>query len=200
MIKNLNGLKGFSAWGVYNKVAFNLIFIREFNLDKYAFLENVARLTAEKDIVIIREELPLLAETAQRVHKTASYCLQEFKKGDRVARSKMLIEALTVTTLDDDEVMRLLAVHVDSNGMSYSKANIANLSAGEIFNLMILTMLECSDVDCDLSLMTENDKKVLDKHRVSIKEQAADILQHNADLPVEELIALGIKKALTIAG
>ena len=127
MIKGLIGLKGFSAWSVYNKVAFNLIFNREFNEDKHTFLNSVAELVAETDILVIREKLPSLAVTSQRVHKSARDCLAIFKSRDRGGRAQMLTEAITHSNLDDDEVMRLIAVHVDSNGMPYSKVNIATV-------------------------------------------------------------------------
>jgi hypothetical protein len=200
MIKGLIGLKGFSAWSVYNKVVFNLIFNREFNEDKHTFLNNVAELVAETDIVTIRENLPDLAITSKRVHKTAKHCILDFKSRDRAKRAEMLTEAITFSNLDDDEVLRLIAVHVDSNGMPYSKVNVSNLNIGELFNMMINTMLDCSELDCDLSLMSQDNKSVLGNGRVNIKEQVAEILENNGDLPVDELIAIGIKKALKNIG
>ena len=193
---NLRGLKGFSAWSVYNKVAFNLVFIKRFNLDTEAFLNNLALVCNEKDINTVRKMLPTLAETGRQINKTPDHCITEFKAADRGERSKMLVEALTYSDLDDDDVMRLLALHSDQNGLPYGSANINNLDVKTMFNLILDTLLCCSEIDCDFSLMTDEDKEYLGDKRVSIKQQAAEILQSNSDLPVEDLIALGIKKAL----
>lgn len=198
-MNQLKGLKGFSAWSVYNKVVFNLVFIREFNIDKEDFLSCLARLCTEKNLKKVREGLPQLAEFGAQVHKTPQYCIEQFKSRTRAEKTAMIVEALTFADLDDDEVMRLLALHDDQNGMPYGAANINNLEVGTIFNMIVETMLNCSDLTCDFSLMSQKNQDDLGSKRVSIKEVVADILQHNGDLPTEDLIALAVKKTLTQA-
>ena len=138
-----------------------------------------------------------LAQFGEQVHKTPEYCIEQFKQRTREQKTAMIVEALTFADLDDDEAMRLLVLHNDANGMPYGTANINNLEVGTIFNMMIETMLNCSEITCDFSLMSDKNRDDLGAGRVSIKEVVADILQHNGDLPTEELIALAVKKTLT---
>lgn len=196
----LKGLKGFSAWSVYNKVAFNLVFITQFNSDKSVFLKNLAEICNEKDISILRKRLPELSFLGEQIHKTPEFCIEIFKACNRSEKTKMLVEALTFADLDDEEVLRLIALHEDQNGMPYSHANINNLDVGTIFNLMIKTMIYCSEITCDFSLMSEKNNEDLGGGRVSIKEIVADILQHNSNINVEDLISIAVKKTIDNRG
>jgi hypothetical protein len=196
----LKGLKGIAAWSVYNKVAFNLIFIRRFNVAKVDHAKLVVELLALETIEEIKNKLPDLVQTSARTHKSAARCIEAMKHAPQLEKRLMLLEALSFCDLDDDEVYRLLAIHKDENGIPYSKANINNFKVVDSTELIIQTLIACSDQYVDLGLLTGREIDDLDGYRVDIRSEAADILGANSDMSVGELLSLAIKKALKIKG
>jgi hypothetical protein len=192
----LIGLKGIAAWSVYNKIAFNLLFIRRFNVQKVDHALLVREISALDDLAEIKKRLPELEETGRRTHKSAAFCIEALKQAEEIDRRLMMLEALAYSDLDDDEAFRLLAVHEDANGIPYSRSNINNLAVKDSTELMIQTLLSCCDQHVDLGLVTEQEIEDLGAYRVDIKSEAADILGANSDLSVGELLSLAIKKAL----
>lgn len=193
-MKELKGMKGFSAWQVYNKVIVNLMNIRKFTFDKKPFLDKLSKIVTETDSIKIKEMLPGLVKFGKRVHRSPEFCILEFKKCDTENRSLMIIECLTLSNLDDDEVFRLLAVHSDINGIQYSLSNIENLDVGEVYNLMLETLIKCSYMNCDLSLLSDCEQDKIYKSRISIKDQASDIFEKNTSIDTADLISIAIKK------
>lgn len=192
----LTGIRGMSAWLVYNKVIFALPFITENRAASRPFSRELARGVALETVEELREFIAgLNVETMPRL-MTQAEAVGAFKtKGER-ARQLALLECMTHSSLSDDEVMRLLAVHKDGNGIPYGKANIANLSTSKASELMLDTLLACSMVDVDLSLVSSAELDDLGGKRLDIKNEAVDLLAQGPNLSVGELLSLAIKRCL----
>jgi hypothetical protein len=191
----LKGLKGIAAWSVYNKIAFNLIFIRRFNIDRVDHSALVRELQTLGSLEAIQARLPELEATGARIHKSARFCIMALKEAPLLDQRLMFLEALAYSDLDDDEVYRLLAVHKDSNGIPYSKSNINNFPVSESTELMIQTLIECCAEHVDLGLVSEQELTDLGSFRIDIKSQAAEVLGANSEMTVGELLSLAIKKS-----
>ena len=53
-MKKLNGLTGFNAWSVYNKVVFSLVFLRKFNQEPQEIKKILVEIDESDDIQEIK--------------------------------------------------------------------------------------------------------------------------------------------------
>lgn len=192
----LNGIKGLSAWLVYNKVVFAMPFITENRAASRRFSEEVAQALALEDIDELRAFVAALPARPLMGYMTQAEALTAFKAKDEAGRKRALMECLTRTELTEEDSLRLLAVHKDANGISYGKANVGNLITTDAADKVIETLYACSLVDVDLNLVSAEELKTLGNYRVDIKTEAADLLAAAPGLGVGELLALAIKKCL----
>jgi hypothetical protein len=191
----LAGLKGFSAWSVYNKVAFNLVFLRQFVAKKRDFYSEVASIISLDDIDQMKSQLSQLTAGDFNLEFSISDCITAFKGADDDGRRLMLLEALNFSNMTDDEVLSLLSLHTDENNIPYSKANIGNIKIDVLMPLIIESLLMCSHVDVDLLIVTGEEMSMLDGKRVDVRAEAGDILANSPSVSVADLLALAIKKA-----
>lgn len=192
----LTGFRGLSAWLVYNKVVFALPFISE---NRAASRRFSSELVAALQLETLEELRGFVAGLAGRPAGgllTHSEALTLFKAKGPAARRLALMECLTQSDLTDDESLRLLSVHQDANGISYSKASIGNLTTSKAAELAVETLLECSLIDVDMSLVSAAELETLGNYRLDVKAEAVDLLATAPDLGVGELLSLAIKKVL----
>lgn len=197
MIK-LQGLEGVSAWLVYNKIVFSLFYIRRFNFQANQQHGLIAELkqceTLEQfQSVAVRMD----ASKYREVFFPLDECVRIFKASDDDNKKSMLLEALTITELTDEETLRLLALHKDPNGIKYSKANVGNIAASQIVPMVLDTLIACSNIQCDFSLMTPEDHELLGANRVDIRDEVNDVLAAGGNsLDTGNLISVAVKRVL----
>lgn len=194
----LTGLRGLSAWLVYNKIVFSLVFLRRFNVEhneQLALIESLKSCNSLDEYKEVAKELS--AEKYKAVFYSQADAINIFKESDEINKRQMLFECLTFTTLTDEECLRLLALHTDDNGVPYSKANINNIDAGDIVPMLIDSLIACANEYCDLSLLSEEDLAIFNKGRVDIKDDANDIVSSNSDTDTGSIISIALKKIVT---
>lgn len=191
----LTGLKGFSAWNVYNKVAFSLVFCRAYNLKRVEHSETIKKALESDDLETIKALIPQLVKHAESAIFSHAEVLADFKTLDDESRSLLFLEALTFCDLDEADVFRLLALHKDANGIGYSKANAGNIPTADLVPLMLESLVFCSRVDIDLGIISRDELDALDGQRVSVTSEAGAILGSNSNISLKDLIALSLKKA-----
>ena len=196
MIEPLKGLKGFSAWAVYNKVAFNLIFLLQFNRKDPDFEALFKKADKSESLDELRALIPQIIERTHNNVLNHQLCIQTLKKADKNTRLLMMLEALQYADLSDDEILRLLALHKDNNEVFYNKSNIANINTEDLVPLMLESLDACADLNVDLFLVDNEQIDDLKGKRINIKNEVADILANNPDVNTSELLTLAIKRAL----
>lgn len=192
----LTGFRGLSAWLVYNKVIFALPLITENRAASRRFSSELAEAMNLETLEELRAFVSTLAGRPLGALLTQAEAVPLFKAKGPHERKLALLECLAHTDLSDDESLRLLAVHKDGHGIPYGKANIGNLSTSQGGDMMMDTLLACSMVDVDLSLVTEAERETLGNHRLDVKGDAAELLTQAPDMGVGELLSLVIKKCL----
>lgn len=192
-MKELIGVKGVSAWLVYNKVAFHLPFIQENRAGSRRFSEELATAARLETVDELRAFILELNVSVIPQPMSQAACIAAFKAKGPDARKMALLECLTFADLTDDEVVRLLAVHNDTNGIPYSRANMGNIALSELTPMLLETLLAASLVDVDLSLVTAAEISTLDGQRLDVKAEAAEILTQTPVMGVGELLSLTIK-------
>ena len=193
MMTALVGVKGVSAWLVYNKVAFYLPFIQENRAGSRRFSEELAAAVSLETVDELRAFILGLNVNTIPQPMSQAACIAAFKAKGTDARKMALLECLTFADLTDDEVVRLLAVHSDANGIPYSRANMGNIALSELTPMLLETLLAASMIDVDLSLVTGTELSTLDGKRLDVKAEAADILTRAPAMGVGELLSLAIK-------
>ena len=197
MIGQLKGLSGISAWLVYNKVIFNLLFLRRFNSranDQSVLIMALKECRTLEEYKEIAGHLTIMPENL--VHYTMAGAVAEFRDSNDSEKRGMLLEALTCIDLANEDKLLLLALHTDSNGVRYGKANVNNLLAGELINMLIESLMSCAVIDCNFGLLNSEDLELSKKYRVDIRDEANDILSNTPDAETGNVIALSLKKIL----
>lgn len=192
----MTGFRGLSAWLVYNKVVFALPFITENRAASRRFSLELVKALQLDNLEELREFVAGLAGRPAAGTMTQAEAITLFKEKGPAARKLALLECLTQSDLTDDESLRLLAVHRDGNGIPYGKANVGNLTTCKAADLMMETLLACSMVDVDLSLVSSAELEALGNYRVDVKAEAVDLLATAPTMSVGELLSLAIKKVL----
>lgn len=186
----LKGFKGVSAWLVYNKVIFALPFTKFFSYHRRDFVAELAETLTLND-----EHLRLWASTLTAAdipsNKSQADCLAEFKELPEDVKKLVILDCMTLTDITDDEVLRLLAVHKDANGIPYSKASINNLNIENITPMMLETLCAASNVSIDMMLTTKDDIAALKGLRVDVRDHIAAGVDD-----VGEALAIATKEAI----
>lgn len=186
----LKGFKGVSAWLVYNKVIFALPFTKFFSYHRRDFVAELAETLTLND-----EHLRLWASTLTAAdvpsNKSQADCLAEFKELPDDVKKLVILDCMTLTDITDDEVLRLLAVHKDANGIPYSKASINNLNIENITPMMLETLCAASNVSIDMMLTTKDDIAALKGLRVDVRDHIAAGVDD-----VGEALAIATKEAI----
>lgn len=190
----LIGLKGASAWQVYNKVVFHLPFIRAYNHHRRDFAAEVAAAIHGGEEAQ-REFLLTLSDPDIPSFRPASECIAEFKSLPLDERAHQLMECLVYAGLTDDETLRLLACHKNSRGVSYSRVTIDQLTIAQILPMALETLLTASMIDVDLSMVTGAELESLDGCRLDIRQALASVLAAGPATEAGEAIAIAAKKA-----
>jgi hypothetical protein len=200
----LTGLKGYSAWKVYNKVAFNLVFIRMFNIKSVAIKIGVKSVqdiqdseeTVEEKYQKLVDLLPAIIEAIEPDDHivTQAEALALFKEATTEQKRGMLFEALNFVDLSPEEDLKLVSMHKDSNGIHYSKSNIQTMKVDKMVELMMDTLVACAELEIDMSLVSEYEIEQLGKHRVDIDEEIVDVLVSSPELETGSAIGLAIKQ------
>lgn len=197
-MNELQGLKGVSAWLVYNKVVFSMVFLRRFNMahnDQLTRIDNLQQCETLEEFQAAAEQLN--TDKFEALFYSQEECVQMFKGAGASEQRKMLLEALTITALSDDEVLRLISCHRDSNGVPFSRVNIKNMLMGDIVPLLLETLVYCAGLDCDLSLLDESDFELIKGKRVSINDELNDTLTTSPEIETGNVLALALKRVLS---
>ncbi len=72
-------------------------------------------------------------------------------------KEKLLKEAVMFVQLGQDEVEALISFATDKNGIPYSAVNLKNLSAAEMFEIIVAVCMEIGKIKIDL--VSESEKK-----------------------------------------
>lgn len=191
----LKGFKGISAWMVYNKLIFNLPLLPHnmvVNRDWATEVANALVLGYDDMVHFIAG----LGERTIPSDITPAVALAKFKMQDDKGRRNDLLGCIAMGGMTDEEGLRLLSLHKDANGINYSKASIGNLKVRESMDMILDTLVACSYVDIDLSMVTSKEIEMLDGYRVSVQSEATDILSHNSTVEIDDLLSLSVKKAI----
>lgn len=189
----LTGFKGVAVWTVYNRIIFMLPFTQFFKIERRDFaLELASALTLDDEP--LRLWVSTLTEATLPRAMTQAQCLAIFKDMSEDERALCILECMSLTEISDDDVMRLLVVHNDANGITYNKSSIGNIQAADILPMMLESLLAASYVSIDTMLITSEEKKFLDGRRVDVKNALADSISLGAE--VEEIMPIAIKKAV----
>lgn len=199
------GLKGYTAWTVYNKVVFNLVFIRVFThklaglkagIDEVEeiFASDADDKTKLKDLEVLVPVMwdALLLDGEDTTH---GYALDMFKHSDEETQRSMLFEALMYADLSNDEKIALLAMNKDGNGIPYGKANVKSLDTDKLVDMLMNTLVACSRVDVNMTLIDNTQLEELDGKRIDINDEVAEVLTSNPDTDTGSVIGLAITKA-----
>ena len=197
--QNKTGLHGLSAWLVYNKVINNLVFCREFIHGNEDFAHDVSQILEMDDLDEVKKRL-ITMTLPKRSYKLPHECIAVFKQADQEKQKSLISEALIYSDLTDEEMIRLLAMHNDPNGAAYSQISVGNLKQSEMANMIISSLVECSRVHVDLSLVAKSELESLGKNRVNVNGEAAEILSRAPNMGVGELLSLARKKTLNKVG
>lgn len=79
------------------------------------------------------------------------------KNSDRETQMKMVRLAAQVVRLEQEELLALAGFCVDSNGVPYQAANIKNLSADQLVDIIVAVCMKFLEIKVDL--ITEAEKK-----------------------------------------
>lgn len=189
----LIGFRGVSAWMVYAKVIFMLPYTKFFGSERRNFgLELAEAINLEEEA--LRRYVGTLTESDIPRSLTQRQALTLFKELSETERRIVLLECMTMIDITDDEIMRLLMLHTDANGITYNKASIGNILVENILPMMLDSLTAASYVNIDNMLITDEELKFLGGYRVSIKESLAETVTPGA--PVEEILPIAIKKAV----
>lgn len=186
----LKGFKGVSAWLVYNKVIFVLPFTKYFSHHRRDFDAELAESLTLGD-EHLRLWVSMLREADIPSNKKQAECLAEFKELPDDVRKLVILDCMTLTDISDDEVMRLLAVHKDANGVPYSKASVSNLMVDTITPMMLETLYAASNISVDMMLTTKEDIEALKGMRVDVRDHIAPGVDD-----VGEALAIATKEAI----
>lgn len=195
--KELLGLKGFSAWSVYNKLCFNILFCRAYNFKRPKLSEIIEKALNCDDIDEIKQLIPEIAHQSDRVFFTHEEVIRDFKKCSDKDRELLFLEALTFCDLSDEDAIRLLSLHKDINNIQYNKENIINIKTVDLVPMLIESLIFCSHQHIDLGIVTDQEISALNNERVSVSKEASEILSANSEISVKDLIALALKKAFS---
>ena len=190
----LQGLGGFSAWLVYNKIVFSMIYLRRFNVahnDQLALIEQLKTCETAEEFKTVSDLLT--TDKITTVFYSHAEIVGIFKDANNIEREKMLLESLTNIELSENDILSLLSLHKDSNNIPYCKANIKNLQVSELMPLLMSVLLSCSDLNVDFSLLSETDLNDLKNKRISITDEANEVLIKSPNIGTGELIALTVK-------
>lgn len=190
----LAGLKGASAWQVYNKVIFHLPFIRANNHHRREFARHVAGVI-QSGQEGMEAFLLTLSDPDIPSFRAQADCLADFKATDLAERTRQLLECLIYVSLSDDELLRLLACHTNARGIPYSRATVEQLTMAQILPMALETLLTASLMDVDLSMITSKEMDALDGHRLDIRAAIAGVLSAGPGIPTDEAIAIAAKQA-----
>ncbi len=72
-------------------------------------------------------------------------------------KEKLLKESVMFVQLGQDEVEALVSFATDKNGIPYSTVNVKNLSAGEMFEIIVAVCMEIGKIK--IELVSEAEKK-----------------------------------------
>ena len=190
----LRGLAGASAWLVYNKIIFSLIYCRRFNV---AANDQTIKLLALQECESLEDYQVVAGHLTIERDKVLFYSFGEalviFKSLPDDEKKLLLMECLTFIDLSDDEKTRLLALHTDKNGIPYGAANIGNLDTDSIINILLDSLVDCSKVQCDFALMTSEDLAASEKYRVDVRDEINNVLTKAPNLPTGQTLAASLK-------
>ncbi len=123
----LKGTKGFAAYQTYESI---IAFL--YTCDKYQhkdFMEEYRK-----------DEFKIS-------HKSI---ISDFKSLNEDAKKELVLEALQVNILSDQQVVNLLRVHDDSNGRAISNQSIGNYGIAEVMKMALTTCVACSEIESEL--------------------------------------------------
>lgn len=190
----LAGLKGASAWQVYNKVVFHLPFIRANNHHRREYARHVASVIRSGQEGM-EAFLLTLSDPDVPTFRTQAECLANFKAADLTERTRQILECLIYVSLSDDELLRLLACHTNARGIPYSRATVEQLTMAQILPMALETLLAASMMDVDLSMISAGELDSLNGHRLDIRSAIAGVLAAGPNIATDEAIAIAAKKA-----
>jgi hypothetical protein len=196
-MKNATGFKGYSAFKAYNKVVFYLRFINHFN---YKSINQSALILALKSCDTIEEyqsiSEQLTSGAFEAICLSNSEIIKEFKLMSNESKRACLLEALTYCDMSESEVLALVSIKDDANGIPYSKASFNNLSGYEISNLIVDSMIDFSSCDFDFGILNDADFDVLKSGTVSLDDEVADIIAANEKISIGSLLPIAVKRTL----
>ena len=187
----LKGISGVSAWHVYNKVAFNLIFLREHRHDSIPIEVVKSLLGLPKN-----EQLDVINNVVKAEIATPRKVIEGFKVASVEDKKAMLLEALTVTALSDNDYKRLLVVHKNKYGVRYRADSIEDIPIDKVAPMIMDTLIACASMDCDLSMVKEDELSLTKKGRIDVDEEITDMLSRNMDADTGNVFSIAIKKVL----
>lgn len=190
----LIGLKGISAWQVYNKVIFHLPFIRAYNQHRRDFAKEVAEVLVAGGEAQ-RAFLLSLSDPEIPTFRKQADCLAEFKALDLDERAAQILECLIFANLDSDETLRLLACHKNNRGIPYSRALIEQLKLEQILPMALETLITASLLDVDLSMVSQSELDSLGGARLDIRRAIAGVLAAGPSVEAGEAVAIAAKRA-----
>lgn len=139
--------------------------------------------------------LPLVQGGMDVKGKSQSELINELLDMPELNKKYVFLELLAIAPVDDEDALKLVKVHADKNGVAYSKTNIGNLSPNQVCDLVVQTLVACSELE-DSNLFL--DQKQLDEFKnysINFESFAAENLQKNANLTIGELISLCLNDA-----
>lgn len=92
----------------------------------------------------------LVRESMDATGRDFKDLISELLEMDEAGKRFVFLELLAISPLSDRDILRLISVHKDENGISYSKMNIDNLTSSEIMELSIKTLTACAQSGDDL--------------------------------------------------
>lgn len=189
----LIGFRGVSAYMVYIKIIFMMPYTNYFKTERRDFAIELAHaINLEEDD--LRQYVATLTEATLPRALSQSECLTLFRELSEPERRLVIMECMSMIDITDDEIMRLLALHQDANGIAYNKASVNNIKIEEVLPMMLDSLTAASFVTIDNMLITGEEEKHVKGYRVSIKEALAETITPNS--PIEDILPIAIKKSV----
>lgn len=88
--------------------------------------------------------------SADNPNMTTADIMEDFKKSDALRKANIIAELISIAPINDAELIALLSVHKDTNGIPYAASNIRTLTVPDIATMVIGSITACSDISTEL--------------------------------------------------
>lgn len=125
---DLVGVRGFSAWQTYNAMINHI---------------SLSAVYRNDDFMMDRGDGETKTPDLEKI-------ISHFKALNETQKMSILWEIMGLYPLSDEQILSLVRVHKDRNGVYVSDHSLKNFHLNSMIEMVLKTCVECSDVSSDL--------------------------------------------------